>query len=71
MAKKKPMTAAERDRECREHADVDVIHAEVAVIHAEVAVIHAEVAVIHTDVISWTSPASTNKSVPKVLYLSD
>ena len=64
MAKKKPMTAAERDRECREHADVDVIH-------AEVAVIHAEVAVIHTDVIPWTSPASTNKSVPKLLYLSD
>ena len=57
MAKKKPMTAAGRDRECREHADVDVIH--------------AEVAVIHTDVIPWTSPASTNKSVPKVLYLSD
>ena len=57
MAKKKPMTAAERDRECREHADVDVIH--------------AEVAAIHTDVIPWTSPASTNKSVPKVLYLSD
>ena len=51
------MTAAERDRKCREHADVNVIHAEVAVIHA--------------DVIPWTSLASTNKSVPKLLYLSD
>ena len=57
MAKKKPMAAAERDRKCREHADVDVIRAEVAVIHA--------------DVIPWTSLASTNKSVPNLLYLSD